>query len=97
MEGSGRSLAAFDLHAGLTACAEHLDRFGGHRAAAGLSIHPDAVDAFAEAFAAHADANLTDEQLRLTIVDAAVPARSPRSASRRSFTDWRPSVSATRA
>jgi single-stranded-DNA-specific exonuclease len=73
-KGSGRSLAAFDLHAGLTACAEHLDRFGGHRAAAGLSIHPDAVDAFAEAFAAHADANLTDEQLRpVTVVDAAVP------------------------
>ena len=73
-KGSGRSLAAFDLHAGLTACAEHLDRFGGHRAAAGLSIHPDSVDAFAEAFAAHADANLTDEQLRpVTVVDAAVP------------------------
>ena len=73
-KGSGRSLAAFDLHAGLTACAEHLDRFGGHRAAAGLSIHPDSVDAFAEAFADHADANLTDEQLRpVTIVDAAVP------------------------
>jgi single-stranded-DNA-specific exonuclease len=73
-KGSGRSLAAFDLHAGLTACAEHLDRFGGHRAAAGLSIHPDAVDAFAEAFAAHADATLTDDQLRpVTVVDAAVP------------------------
>jgi single-stranded-DNA-specific exonuclease len=73
-KGSGRSLAAFDLHAGLTACAEHLDRFGGHRAAAGLSIHPDAIDAFAEAFAAHADATLTDDQLRpVTVVDAAVP------------------------
>ena len=41
-KGSGRSMAAFDLHAGLTACAEHLDRFGGHRAAAGLSIRPGA-------------------------------------------------------
>ena len=33
----------------------HLDRFGGHRAAAGLSIRPENVDAFADAFAAHAD------------------------------------------
>jgi single-stranded-DNA-specific exonuclease len=73
-KGSGRSLTAFDLHAGLTACAEHLERFGGHRAAAGLSIQPDEVDAFAAAFAAHADAELTDEQLRpVTVVDAAVP------------------------
>jgi single-stranded-DNA-specific exonuclease len=72
-KGSGRSLPTYDLHAGLSACAEHLDRFGGHRAAAGLSIRPDAVEAFAEAFAAHADAHLTDEQLHpRTVVDAAV-------------------------
>ena len=41
-KGSGRSIASFDLHAALGACAEHLERFGGHRAAAGLSIRPDA-------------------------------------------------------
>ena len=39
-KGSGRSVAKFDLHAALAACAEHLERFGGHRAAAGLSIDP---------------------------------------------------------
>ena len=73
-KGSGRSLPAYDLHAGLTACGEHLDRFGGHRAAAGLSIRPDAIEAFSEAFAAHADAHLTDDQLRpVAVVDAAVP------------------------
>jgi single-stranded-DNA-specific exonuclease len=73
-KGSGRSLPAYDLHAGLTACGEHLDRFGGHRAAAGLSIRPDAIEAFSEAFAAHADAHLTDDQLRpAAVVDAAVP------------------------
>ena len=37
-KGSGRSVPSFDLHAGLAACADHLERFGGHRAAAGLSI-----------------------------------------------------------
>ena len=35
-KGSGRSLPAYDLHAGLTACSPYLERFGGHRAAAGL-------------------------------------------------------------
>jgi single-stranded-DNA-specific exonuclease len=73
-KGSGRSIAAFDLHAGLAACADHLDRFGGHRAAAGLSIRPESVDGLAEAFAIHADANLDDEELRpVTPVDAIVP------------------------
>ncbi len=73
-KGSGRSISAFDLHAGLAACSEHLERFGGHRAAAGLSIRPENVDALAQAFAAHADANLADDDLRpVTVVDAIVP------------------------
>jgi len=75
-KGSGRSTGTFDLHAGLAACAAHLDRFGGHRAAAGLSIRPDQLDAFAEAFAAHADSVLTDDDLRaVTKVDAVVSGR----------------------
>src|SRR5205809_7027032 len=49
-KGSGRSVGAFDLHAGLGACSAHLERFGGHRAAAGLSIRPERVEAFAAAF-----------------------------------------------
>jgi single-stranded-DNA-specific exonuclease len=73
-KGSGRSISAFDLHAALAACATHLERFGGHRAAAGLAVRPDAVDEFAEAFAAHADAVLTEDDLRsVTVVDAVVP------------------------
>ena len=73
-KGSGRSISAFDLHAALAACAAELDRFGGHRAAAGLSIEPGRVDAFAEAFAAHSDAVLPEEALRPVVhVDAVVP------------------------
>ena len=45
--GSGRSVPAFDLHGALGACAEHLTRWGGHRAAAGLSLAPENLDAFA--------------------------------------------------
>ena len=58
-KGSGRSVPAFDLHGGLGACAAHLERFGGHRAAAGLTIEAERVETFAAAFAAHADAVLT--------------------------------------
>jgi len=74
-KGSGRSIPAFDLHGALGACSAELERFGGHRAAAGLSILPDRLEAFADAFASHADAELTDDDLRpVTIVDAVVPA-----------------------
>jgi single-stranded-DNA-specific exonuclease len=73
-KGSGRSISAFDLHGALSACSGHLERFGGHRAAAGLSIRREQVDEFAEAFAAHADALLPEEELRpLTVVDAVLP------------------------
>jgi single-stranded-DNA-specific exonuclease len=73
-KGSGRSIASFDLHGALAACAGQLERFGGHRAAAGLSILPQNVGAFSEAFAAHADGALVDEQLRPVMrVDAVVP------------------------
>jgi single-stranded-DNA-specific exonuclease len=73
-KGSGRSIAAFDLHAGLGACADLLERWGGHRAAAGLSIKPENVAAFAERFAVHAASVLTDEDLQpVTHIDAIVP------------------------
>jgi single-stranded-DNA-specific exonuclease len=72
-KGSGRSISRFDLHGALSACSEHLERFGGHRAAAGLSIDPSRIEAFAEAFAAHADAHLSESDLHEpTAVDAVV-------------------------
>jgi single-stranded-DNA-specific exonuclease len=72
-KGSGRSIPSFDLHDGLRECAGHLERWGGHAAAAGLSIKPERVEAFAQAFAAVADARLGDEDLSpTTTVDALV-------------------------
>jgi single-stranded-DNA-specific exonuclease len=73
-KGSGRSIPSFDLHAGLAACSAFLERFGGHRAAAGLSIRPEAVGDLAEAFADYADEHLDETDLRpVTTVDAIVP------------------------
>jgi single-stranded-DNA-specific exonuclease len=72
--GSGRSISAYDLHAGLAACSEHLMRFGGHRMAAGVELNADSVDAFRRALAAHAGAALSpDDLIPVERVDAVVP------------------------
>jgi single-stranded-DNA-specific exonuclease len=71
--GSGRSIPGFDLLAALQACAQHLEGFGGHRAAAGLQIRAENLEAFQAAFAAHANEVLSPEDLHRTEkVDAIV-------------------------
>jgi single-stranded-DNA-specific exonuclease len=71
--GSGRSIAAFDLLAGLDACAEHLIGHGGHRAAAGLEVERSHVAELRAAFEAHAARMLSEEDLTpLEHVDALV-------------------------
>ncbi len=73
-KGSGRSVSSFDLHGALSACSARLERFGGHRAAAGLSIKREQLDDFAAEFAAHADAHLGETDLApVTKIDAIVP------------------------
>jgi len=77
-KGSGRSIPAFDLHGGLKECSGLLERFGGHRAAAGLSIRPERIEEFAAAFAQHAAAVLGEDDLRrVTRIDAVVPRNVP--------------------
>ena len=72
--GSGRSIPGFDLLGGLTAASDDLLRYGGHRAAAGLTIAANRVEAFREAFCAHAAATLRPEDLvRSERIDAVVP------------------------
>ncbi|HEX4115767.1 MAG TPA: single-stranded-DNA-specific exonuclease RecJ [Solirubrobacteraceae bacterium] len=61
--GSGRATEGYDLLAGLTACAEHLVRYGGHSAAAGVELRREGVDAFAAALDAHAKQAIGDEDL----------------------------------
>jgi single-stranded-DNA-specific exonuclease len=62
-KGSGRSIAAFDLHAGLSACREHLIRFGGHRAAAGITVQSDRIPVLQSAFNDVARRQLTADDL----------------------------------
>src|SRR5690606_11797845 len=62
-KGSGRSISRFDLHEALDDCADLLERYGGHRMAAGLTIRREHLDAFRERFAAAARARLQPEDL----------------------------------
>jgi single-stranded-DNA-specific exonuclease len=62
-KGSGRSIPGFHLLEALTACAEHLERFGGHRYAAGVSLDSRNIDAFAAAFESAAQVILGDVEL----------------------------------
>jgi single-stranded-DNA-specific exonuclease len=72
-KGSGRSIEAFDLLAGLTACGGHLRRFGGHRAAAGLEIERGRVEGFAAALCTHAEQVLSPaDMVPVERVDAVV-------------------------
>ena len=62
--GSGRSApdADFNLYDALDACSEHLVRFGGHAAAAGLGIKEANIDAFREAFCAYVEERLHPQE-----------------------------------
>ncbi len=48
--GSARSVPGFNLYEAIHACREHLIGYGGHFAAAGMSLHPENVEAFSQKF-----------------------------------------------
>ncbi len=62
-KGSGRSIEGLSLVNALTRCSEHLDKFGGHEMAAGLTMRHELFDSFREAFASAAREMLTDDHL----------------------------------
>jgi single-stranded-DNA-specific exonuclease len=47
---SARSVKDFDVYNALEACAEHLEQFGGHMYAAGMTLAAENYDAFKDAF-----------------------------------------------
>jgi single-stranded-DNA-specific exonuclease len=62
-KGSGRSVSRVDLHAALAECGHLLERYGGHRMAAGLTIHRRHFDEFRERFAAAVRARVAPMEL----------------------------------
>jgi single-stranded-DNA-specific exonuclease len=47
-KGSARSIPPFDIHSGLAQCSDILQRFGGHKQAAGLSLKSENIKGFME-------------------------------------------------
>lgn len=74
-KGSARGPAGFPLYDALEACGEHLQRFGGHQAAAGLEVRAERFAAFRQAFAdavqrtPRRDATRTSNGLRVDPTD----------------------------
>ena len=62
-KGSGRSVSGCDLHAALARCAPLLEKWGGHRMAAGLTVRRERLDAFRAAFNAACGEQLAPEDL----------------------------------
>ena len=61
--GSARSVLGYDLYEALCGCSDLLIQFGGHKYAAGLTMHPDNVEAFTNRFEEVVSASITAEQL----------------------------------
>lgn len=60
--GSCRSIEAYDIHAGLTACRDLLIMFGGHPMAAGFSIRRENIPLLRERL--NRDCNLSDDDIQ---------------------------------
>ena len=73
--GSARSIEAYHLFNGLTACRDLLDKFGGHSHAAGLAIRRECLPEFRRRLNEHAASCLTEDDLTPAIaIDAEVAA-----------------------
>lgn len=70
---SARSVKGFDVYNALEACAEHLEQFGGHMYAAGMTLKPENYTAFKEAFERVVQETIAPEWLEPEIsIDAIV-------------------------
>src|SRR3989454_7752111 len=75
--GSARSIDAYHLFDGLTACRDLLDKFGGHSHAAGLAIRRERIPELRRRLNEHAASCLTEEDLTPALnIDAEVSARA---------------------
>ncbi|MCQ2317744.1 MAG: single-stranded-DNA-specific exonuclease RecJ [Bacteroidales bacterium] len=61
--GSARSIKNFDIYDAIDDCSDLLEHFGGHKYAAGLSLKPENLPAFAERFEKYVSEHLENEEL----------------------------------
>ncbi len=65
--GSARSVKGFDLYSALLECEHLLERFGGHKYAAGLTIKKENIDIFIREFEKIVSNRITSDQLQSEI------------------------------
>ena len=71
-KGSGRSIPGFDLHDALSKCPEHIDRFGGHSMAIGISVSKDNFESFKNDFETYVEKTNISELIPIIKVDEEV-------------------------
>jgi single-stranded-DNA-specific exonuclease len=62
--GSARSVVGFDLYEALEACTDSLQQFGGHPAAAGMTLNPEQLEQFKQAFEESVKERILPEQMQ---------------------------------
>ena len=68
ISGSARSVGGFDIYAAIDSCLDLLTNFGGHKYAAGLSMHIDNLPAFRERFEQYVATHIREDQLQPTLL-----------------------------
>ena len=67
ISGSARSVGGFDIYAAIDSCLDLLTNFGGHKFAAGLSMHIDNLPEFCERFEHYVATHIREDQLQPTL------------------------------
>ena len=68
ISGSARSVGGFDIYTAIDSCLDLLTNFGGHKYAAGLSMHVDNLPAFCERFEHYVATHIREDQLQPTLL-----------------------------
>ena len=68
ISGSARSVGGFDIYAAIDSCLDLLTNFGGHKFAAGLSMHINNLPAFCERFEQYVATHIREDQLQPTLL-----------------------------
>jgi single-stranded-DNA-specific exonuclease len=70
--GSARSVNGFDLYQAIEKCSDLLEKFGGHKYAAGLTMEKHNLDAFRQRFEAVVTEHITDDML-IPVIEVDAP------------------------
>lgn len=71
-KGSGRSIPGFDMHLALSNCSKHIERFGGHSMAIGISLKRDEFSKFKEELEEYAQKSNIDKIIPIVHIDEEV-------------------------